>query len=407
VAVFWLATEDHDLEEINHALFPAGPGQLARFDSKSRGNRNAPVGQVKLSAEIDALTAEAAKLLGDADIAQALRESYRAGETFGSAFGKLFARIFADRGLILLDPLDAELHRIAEPIYTQVLTDASDIGKKLLARGKQLRDAGYHEQVKVTGESTLLFSLEGGERTVIHLGNGGFVIGAQKVDRQELLDRVAAHPENYSPNVLLRPVVQDYLLPTVTYFGGAAEVAYFAQGAVVYEHIAKRVTPILPRLSATIVNQRMQRLLARYQLTLTDLFAGTENLKQMLGSRVLPEGLSSILDTTAATVTNGIARMEDVLKTLDPTLVPAATKAARKMKYQIERLRTKAARAELRRDEQLERDASELIAGLFPEKTLQERELAGVAVLAANPGLLDRLIEAANAECGAHQVINL
>jgi bacillithiol biosynthesis cysteine-adding enzyme BshC len=407
VAVFWLATEDHDLEEINHALLPAGAGKVARFESKSRANRNAPVGAVKFSVEIDALTAQAAELLGDADIAQALQESYRAGETFGSAFGKLFARIFADRGLILLDPLDAELHKIAQPIYTQALMDAPEIGKKLLARGKELRDAGYHEQVKVTGESTLLFSLEGGERTVIHLANGGFVIGAQKIAKQELLDRVTSHPENYSPNVLLRPVVQDYLLPTVTYFGGAAEVAYFAQCAVVYEHISKRVTPILPRLSATIVNQRLQRLLARYRLELTDLFAGTENLKQLLGSRVLAEALSSTLDTTAATVTNGVARMKEVLKTLDPTLVPAATKAARKMKYQIERLRAKAARAELRRDEQLERDASELIAGLFPEKTLQERELAGVAMLAANPGLLDRLIEAADAECGGHQVIYL
>jgi bacillithiol biosynthesis cysteine-adding enzyme BshC len=407
VAVFWLATEDHDLEEINHALLPAGPGRVARFESKSRGGRNAPVGAVKFSSEIDAMTTEAAELLGDPDIAQALGDSYRSEETFGSAFGKLFARIFADRGLILLDPLDAELHRIAQPIYTQALTEAAEIGKKLMARGKELRDAGYHEQVKVTAESTLLFSLEGGERTVIHLANGGFVIGAQKIEKQELLNKVAAHPENYSPNVLLRPVVQDYLLPTVTYFGGAAEVAYFAQGAVVYEHIAKRITPILPRLSATIVNQRMQRLLARYRLNLTDLFTGSENLKQLLGSRVLPEGLSSSLDATSSTVSTGIARMEELLKTLDPTLVPAATKAARKMKYQVERLRAKAARAELRRDEQLERDASELIAGLFPEKTLQERELAGVAMLAANPGLLDRLLAAADADCGAHQVINL
>lgn len=407
VAVFWLATEDHDLDEINHALVPAGPGRNARFESKSKGTRNAPVGVVKLSAEIDAITEQAAELLGDANIAKALRESYRAGETYGTAFAKLFARIFGDRGLILLDPLDAELHRIAQPIYSQALTEASEVGKKLLARGKELRDAGYHEQVKVTGESTLLFSLEGGERTVIHLANGGFVIGAQKIAKQDLLDRVAEHPENYSPNVLLRPVVQDYLLPTVTYFGGAAEVAYFAQGEVVYQHIAKRVTPILPRLSVTIVNQRMQRLLARYRLSLTDLFAGSENLKQILGSRVLPEGLTSTLDITADTVRDGIERMEEVLKTLDPTLVAAATKAGRKMKYQIERLRGKAARAELRRDEQLERDGSELIAGLFPEKTLQERELAGVALLAANPGLLDRLIDLANAECGAHHVVNL
>jgi bacillithiol biosynthesis cysteine-adding enzyme BshC len=407
VAVFWLATEDHDLDEIKHALLPSGPGKLARFESTSRGKHSAPVGQVKFTAEIEKLAADAAELLGDPDFATWLADSYREGENFGSAFGKLFARIFSDRGLILLDPLDPHLHQIAAPVYVQALQDAASINQKLLERGKSLRDAGYHEQVRVTRESTLLFSIENGERKPIHLANGGFMIGAQKYDREDLLRRVNDHPEDYSPNVLLRPIVQDYLLPTVTYFGGAAEVAYFAQLGVVYDHILHRVTPILPRLSATIVSQRMQRLLRRYDLSLTDLFEGAENLKELLGKRVLPENLANALDDAAHTMQSGIRQLTDSLQVLDRTLVPAAEKAARKMQHQVERLRTKAARAELRRDQQLESDAAELIAGLYPEKSLQERELAGVALLAANPGLLDRLMEIAQADCAAHQVIYL
>src|SRR5512146_2552568 len=283
VAVFWLATEDHDLAEIDHALFPAGPGKLRELHSTSKGQRNAPVGAVKFAAEIEKVAEEAAALLGESQAADGLKAAYQPGETYGSAFGKLFARVFRDHGLIFLDPLDAEFHRIAAPIYANALENAEALDKDLLARGKRLRDAGYHEQVKVTGESTLLFSMEGGERTVIHRANGGFLIGARRVSREELLQRVADHPEEYSPNALLRPVVQDYLLPTVAYFGGAAEVAYFAQSGVVYQHLLGRITPILSRLSATIVNQRMQRLLKRYRLTLTDLFAGTENLKTILG----------------------------------------------------------------------------------------------------------------------------
>jgi bacillithiol synthase len=407
VAVFWLATEDHDVDEIKHALLPDGPGKLQRFESTSRGKHSAPVGQVKLSSEIEQLANQAAEVLGDEEFAGWLRESYRAGENFGSAFGKLFARIFRDRGLILLDPLDADLHRIAAPIYERALSEASTLNKKLLERGKSLRDAGYHEQVRVTNESTLLFSIENGERQAIHVANGGFVIGAQKIERDELLSRVRDFPENFSPNVLLRPIVQDYLLPTVTYFGGAAEVAYFAQLAVVYEHIVERVTPILPRLSATIVNQRMQRLLKRYDLSLTDLFEGTENLKELLGKRAMPENLKQSLDEAATALKTGIRGLTESLRSLDKTLVPAAEKAERKMQYQVERLRTKAARAELRRDEQLQRDAAELIAGLYPEKTLQEREIAGIALLASNPGLLDRLIEAAHSDCGGHQLIYL
>ncbi len=405
VAVFWLATEDHDLDEVKHALLPAGPGKLKRLDSTSRGKASAPVGQVKFSAEIEKVAAEAADLLGDPDIATWIRDSYREGENFGSAFGKLFARVFRDRGLILLNMLDPQLHQIAAPVYAQALDEAGSINQKLLDRGKDLRDAGYHEQVRVTKESTLLFSIENGERKPIHLANGDFMIGAQKIGRQELLSRVKNHPEDFSPNVLLRPIVQDYLLPTVTYFGGAAEVAYFAQLSIVYEYILGSVTPILPRLSATVVNQRMQRLLKRYRLSLTDLFGGTENLKELLGRRVLPEDLTRTLDDATGVLKKGIEELKDSLRALDQTLVPAADKAGKKMEYQVERLRTKAARAQLRRDQQLESDAAEIIEGLFPEKNLQEREIAGIAVLAANPDLLNRLMEAARLDCAAHQVI--
>jgi bacillithiol biosynthesis cysteine-adding enzyme BshC len=408
VAVFWLATEDHDLAEIDHALFPAGPGELREFRSNSKGQRNAPVGSIRFSTEIDQLVAEAAQLLGESPYVDDLQASYRTGETFGSAFGKLFARVFRDYQLIFIDPLDADLHRIVAPVYARAIEDAEVIDRELLERGKQLRDAGYHEQVKVTGESTLLFCLEGGERTVIHRGNGGFFIGTRKIAREELVARVKAHPEQFSPNALLRPVVQDYLLPTVAYFGGAAEVAYFAQASVAYQHLLGRVTPILSRLSATLVDQRMQRLLRRHQLSLTDLFAGLENLKELLGAEALPQPLRDALDVTTDAIRENIQTMQDALRALDPTLAQAAEKAGRKMRYQIERLRTKASRGELRRDQQLERDAAELIAGLYPAKTLQERELAGIALLAAHgPGLLDRLVDAASAECGAHQVISL
>src|SRR5262249_19813567 len=157
-----------------------GPGKNVRLDSRSRGQKNAAVGRVAFGQEIEAVATEAARLLGDSSVADAVRAAYRPGETYGSAFGKLFARIFHEHGLILPDPLDAELHRIAAPIYAAAMERSEEIDKSLLARGKRLRDLGYHEQVRVTGDSTLLFTLEGGERTVIQRANGGFIVGAQR-----------------------------------------------------------------------------------------------------------------------------------------------------------------------------------------------------------------------------------
>jgi bacillithiol synthase len=408
VPIFWLATEDHDLLEVNHAVLPAGAGQLRTLVSASKGKANAPVGTVQFSDEITQVVSNAAELLGESEATDFLVESYRAGETYGSAFARLFTKIFGEHGLVLLDPLDAELHKLAVPILRAAAENAVEIDRALLERGKQLRDAGYHEQVKVTPESTLLFSIANGERKVIHVANGGFMIGAEKISRDELLGKIDQRPEDFSPNVLLRPIVQDYLLPTVMYYGGAAELAYFAQVGVVYERLLGRVTPIQPRFSATLVDKRMQRLLARYKLDLPDLFRGAENLRERLASQVLPEKLHNDFEEAHAAVESAMKDIRASLQQLDQTLIDASERAERKMKYQLTRLHGRAARAELRRNSQLSRDADELLAGLFPHKMLQEREIPGIYYLAREGrGLIDRLIEAAGECCPSHQLLYL
>src|SRR5262249_30237548 len=156
-----------------------------------------------------------------------------------SAFGRLFARLFADWGVIVLDPADKEFHEIAKPLLRAAIERAPEIDEALLARGKTLEGAGYHTQVKVTPATTLLFQVNDGARTVVRrkvngAGPGEFVVGEARVSQSELLDNIERTPEQFNPNVLLRPLVQDHLLPTLAYTGGAAEVAYFAQIAVVY-----------------------------------------------------------------------------------------------------------------------------------------------------------------------------
>jgi bacillithiol synthase len=409
VPIFWLATEDHDLAEVNHALLPSQNGELRTVGSEFRGTRaNSPVGEVEFTNEITEVAKAAAELLGESEIADFVLDSYKPGETFGSAFARLFSKIFADIGLILLDPLAPEYHRIAASVLVKAAEQAVEIDHALLERGKQLRDAGYHEQVKVTPESTLLFSIAGGERQVIHLANGGFMIGAEKIARDELLQRIGEHPEDFSPNVLLRPVVQDYLLPTVTYYGGPAELAYFAQAAVVYEKLASRVTPVQPRFSATLVDKRMQRLLERYKLDLSKLFHGVENLKECLAGKVLPAELHNNFEEAHSAVDGAMEAVKKSLQQLDPTLVDSAERATRKMKYQLTRLHGRAARAELRRNAQLTRDADMLLTHLFPAKELQEREIAGVYFLAREGrNLLDTFLEAAGNPCPSHQLIYL
>ena len=413
VPVFWLATEDHDLAEVNHVSLLAERGLPERLAVESRGVDDAPVGAVKFGLEIEAVVDRAAALLGDSDAAGWLREAYRPGETLGSAFARLFARLFADWGVILLDPADQGFHELAKPLFVAAVERAPELDEGLLARGKAIEAAGYHQQVKVTPATTLLFEVRNGARTVVRRrnhgaqGNGGeFAVGEEVASREQLLERIEAAPENFNPNVLLRPVVQDYLLPTLVYTGGAAEVAYFAQVGVVYEKLLGRVTPILPRFSATLVEAKAERLLTRYQLGLRDVVQGPEKVREAIAARSLPAELQARFSDAYGSVEQSMTALRDSIGKLDSTLIEAANRARVRMWYQINRLHMREARAELLRNEVITRHADTLSHALFPQKALQEREVAGVSFVARyGGGLLTSLYESIRADCHDHQVI--
>ena len=413
VPVFWLATEDHDLAEVNQVAIPGADGSLQKLTVPTEGVLAAPVGRVRFGPEVEAAVEAAAGWLGSSAISDFLREAYRPGESFGSAFARLFAKLFADWGVILLDAADAELHQIAEPVYRAAIERAAELDEALLARGKALDGAGYHQQVKVTPSSTLVFMLRNGARVPVHRrvngqGSAEFLIEEERVSQEELLSRLGSVPENFSANVLLRPVIQDYLLPTLAYTGGSAEVAYFAQVGVVYEALLGRVTPIVPRLSATIIEAKPKGLLERYGLRLPDLFQGPEVLRELMASRTLPKELQSAFDQAEASLEKSLAAIREGLARLDMTLVDSATNAASKMQHQLTQLRARASRAELRQTEVLGRHADLLCNALYPNKTLQEREVAGIYFVARyGAEFLRGVYDTIHTDCVDHQVISL
>ncbi|MFB3813983.1 MAG: bacillithiol biosynthesis cysteine-adding enzyme BshC [Terriglobales bacterium] len=407
VPVFWLATEDHDLAEVDNVVLPAGDGSLRKLTAIVDRREHAPISDASFTSQIDAVVAESLDLLGDSEAAGALRASYRPGISMGDAFGKFFACVFRDFGVVLLDASDPDLHVIAAPLYAQAAHRSRELCAALMARGRELHDSGFHEQVKVTPSSTLLFTLHEGARTPIHRTNERFAVADQKWSEADLAARIAESPERFSANVLLRPVVQDYLLPTLAYVGGPAEVAYFAQAAVVYEQLLGRVTPILPRFSATLVEPHANRLLHRYQLEPADLFGGAEQVRRLLAERSLPSDLHRKFAEADAALDRSLQGIIESLDHLDHTLVDAANRASAKMRYQLNRLRTRAAHAELRRNEVLDRHARQFAASLYPHDTLQERVIGGIYFLARYPDLLDTLTRAAAIPCAGHQVINL
>ena len=411
VPIFWLATEDHDLAEVNHVSLLSESGVPEPLAVGSHGVADAPVGAVRLGPEVEPVVERAATLLGDSEATAWLREAYRPEESLGSAFAKLFARLFADWGVILLDPADKEMHELAKPLLLAAIERCSELNDALLARGKALEAAGYHQQVKVTLATTPLFQVKGGARTAIRRKNNGaeeFLVGEERLSTPDLLRQIEAAPEQFNPNVLLRPVVQDYLLPTLAYTGGAAEVAYFAQVGVVYQKLLGRVTPVLPRFSATLIEPKPQRILEKYGLGLPDLFHGPEKLREVMGQRTLPSDLKSRFEEAKTSVEKSMGFIRFSLNRLDPTLVEAASNAEAKMQYQLSQLEARAARAESQRNEVLTRHAETLSNALLPHKVLQEREIAGINFVARyGPGLLKALYETIHADCHDHQIVGV
>jgi len=384
VPIFWMATEDHDLDEVRHVTW-FDSGKLVRFELPGNAEAGRPVGQVQLEPAIDQHVKKAVGLLsGPAGetLAQVLQRSYRPEETYGSAFGKLFSQLFADQGLILLDPLDTRLHRIAAPLYRKALQDRDELTDELLQRGKDLETAGYDAQVKVTAKSTLLFTIRNGVRQPVVASNSHFKSGDAIWTREEALRLLDSSPETFSANALFRPVVQDYLLPTAAYLGGPAEIAYFAQSSVIYEHLLGRMPVILPRAGFTVLDAKAEKLLQKYGLCIENLWAGPQELRRKMESVSVPPALSENFDRDTAQMESTLADLATQIEQLDPTLTGAVTTARNKISFQLEKLRRKTARALDQKSGLLAEHELFLENLIYPDKSLQSRELCFLPFLA-------------------------
>src|SRR5712692_9535689 len=384
VPVFWMATEDHDLDEVRHTTW-FDQGKLVRFELPAAAETGRPVGRIPLGPRIEPLVQEAAELLanqGSDLLAQYLIESYRPEETYGSAFGKLFARLFAQHGLILMDPLDFGLHKVAAPLYQHALAERDELNEKLLQRGKDLDRAGFAAQVKVTSRSTLLFRMHEGVRQVVTASAGKFQAGEKTWARDELVHMTHTEPEYLSPNALFRPVVQDYLLPTAAYIGGPAEISYFAQSEVVYRHLLGKMPVMLPRAGFTLVDAKANKLLRRYGLTVEDVWAGSQNLRHKMEGAAVPKSLSRTFERSKKQISKMLAQLGKQMEKLDPTLKGTVERSRKRIEFHLEKLRRKAGRAQDQKTQMIPAHEQHLESLLYPHKALQSRELCLLPFLA-------------------------
>ena len=388
--VFWIAAEDHDHEEIETTWVLNRDSKLCRARVDLSDDVPSPVGWTHYREDIRQVVADCMSCLPQsdftADVRDLLESSYQPGKTPVESFGLMMAKLFAGTPLVLVNPLHSDLKKLAKPILSEAAKRNPEIRSALITRGRLLRDAGYHEQVKVDNSFTGLFALRGRARQVLRP------------------HEVSADLE-LSPNALLRPVVQDTLFPTAAYIGGPAEVAYFAQASVVYETLKCPMPPIFPRISATLLEPRIDRLLKKYNIRFLDVFEGREALKRKCVSAAYDvESFSRV----RGKVEEELQSLRGILGAMDPTLSGALDTSLRKAIHQLESLRTRYVNAAARRDGTLARHLDGIGNSLFPEKKFQERELNVTSFLSRyGMGIIQSLDSSLSLDSRQHQLVNI
>jgi len=414
-AIFWLATEDHDFEEMNHVTFPARRS-LEKLVYSAAPSAPVPVGSVVIDDSITPLIDRAWELIGFSDAMEALAAAYKPGRTFAEAFADFYAKIFAAQGLLIVDAAGRDFHRLGAPVLRAGIEQADELHAALLERNKALEAAGYHAQVAVGAQSSLLFLID--EQTGARVAlkrtapnatepNGLWQAGRHSLSTGELVGILDAAPQRISPSALLRPLFQDYIFGSSAQVGGPAEIAYLAQSAVLFKRILDYQTPPLARFSGTLIEPAVGELLRRHELSIDKLFhEDAASLATRLAARAMPIETKKKLASAGNALDAELTTLLDWMRSQDEGLGRSAETAAEKMRYQMNRLRNLAANFELQREASLTRHAETIIQAIAPQGSMQER-VHGAAFYFGRYGLelAETLVTHAENPCPGHRAV--
>ena len=403
VPVFWLASEDHDFAEVNHCWVFDPSQHPRRLEVEASLPEGGPVGLATITR---APAAELRETLSQFPFGEQTAElvcrCYRPGATLGDAFRLLLKQLTSSYGLLFLDPMIPEMRALmAEPMRA-ALRAAPEITARLLERGEALKARGYHAQVHMEQHTSLFFLLENGRRYSLRRQGEDYLLGGRRLPVEELLGRAA----DLSPNALLRPVIQDSILPTVAYIGGPAELAYLAQSAVIYQTILGRMPAAFLRAGFTLLDRRCQKAFRRYDLKLRDFSDGEEALRERIAGQLIPPSLQKVLEETRDLLRSRLTHVGQTLSAFDVTLLASMEKSQRKMEWQLAKLGRKIGREMLARDERASEEARYVHGMIYPERHLQERLYSIIPFLAKHgTELVGWLWDAIQPEVPDHQLL--
>ncbi len=411
IPIFWVDAEDHDLDEIRSCPVLDSDLTLQRVTLDLGTPPGTAAASVRLTASIREATARLRTLLPPteftADLIAGLDAAYAEGTRLVEAFARWIDTLAGTSGLVVFDASDAAAKPLVRSVFAHELQATGETARLAAAAGAELVTRGYHAQVEPPSDAVALFQLDGA-REPIRIRSGGFTVGDRPVETEALMRDVETHPARFSPNVLLRPIVQDALFPTVAYVAGPNELAYLGQLREVYASFGVPMPVIHPRTSATIVDAATLKFLRRYELGFEQLQPRDDaTLNRLLVSR-LPDEIEQALGDTETSVAEQLSRLEHAVPVIDPTLAGAVQSTKGRMERDLRNLRGKIIQAAKRRDDTLRRQFHRARAQAFPDGTPQERTVGAVYFLNRyGDAFIERLLADLPLDPGQHWLLSL
>ena len=412
VPIFWMASDDHDAAEVDHI------GLLDRDNAPQRLRCPFPSPEAKFPLSERPVPEEIAETLQRLDemtpdsefkagILALLREDYAPGRPFTEAFGRWMTRLFEASGLVLIDPSDPRLRELGKEVFRREIAGDSPSTRRALETSARLSEAGYEPAIHLHEGILNLFFIDGERRTIESSDDGLLVKETGRIfGRDEMAALAERQPALFSPNVLLRPLYQDALLPTVAYIGGPGEIAYFAQMKGIYESFDLPMPLLVPRFTATILESKIGRVLDKYGIRLPDLWRDAEGTIGRISEQQVPETVRGGLVRASGHLEEDLDELKAAIAAFEPTLGEAAGQAQGKIRQQLEFLDKKVRQAAKKKDEIAQRQLRKAVDNLCPGGHLQER-VFNIApyLMKYGPAFLDRLAHSVVSGEFDHQVI--
>ena len=412
VPVFWVDAEDHDWDEVASCtvLDPAFQPHTITLP-KPAGAGEQSVASLVLDGRVEHSLDELAHRLGETEFSDwllsSLRAAYHPGVGMADAFARWLETLLGPHGLVVFDSSDPAAKPLVADLFAHELRSAGRTAALAREAGDALMARGHQPQVIPQPDSVALFHLDGARRSIRRQGDH-FVAGDRTFTVAALADQARTSPNLFSPNVLLRPLVQDTLFPTICYVAGPSELAYLGQLRGVYESFGIPMPLMYPRATATLVDSAAARFLSRYDIPIEELQPQDESaLNRLLGAQ-LPQSVEQALTEAEDAVRRTMERVIEAMPAVDPTLAGAAKTTLSKMEQDLRALQNKMIHAAKRRDETLRRQFKRAQAQIFPLGHAQERTLGVVYfVNRYGPAVVDRLLSELPLELGQHWVITI